>query len=199
MDTFAHVRAGKRPTTQAAEGLPRWRWTTADIERLTAAGCFDDMDRIELIGGEMVPMPADGRRHSILVDRIFDLWVTREPARLRVGEEKQFNLDEATYTKPDILVWRRGLEVPDVRGPDALLVVEVADSSLSKDLDVKRRLYAAFGVREYWVIAAENLTTTIHTDPQADDYASVVDRPATALLVPRFASALSVQLSDLGA
>jgi len=55
----------RRPTTQAAEGLPRWCWTVAEIERLAATGFFNEYDQFELLGGEIVPMmsPA-GRRHE---------------------------------------------------------------------------------------------------------------------------------------
>jgi hypothetical protein len=58
--------AQQHPTTQAAEGLPRWRWTVAEIERLTAAGYFHEDDRFELLGGEIVPMSPKGRRHEII-------------------------------------------------------------------------------------------------------------------------------------
>jgi hypothetical protein len=47
-----------RPTTQAAEGVPRLRWTLAEFERLTEFGILTEDDRIELIGGELVPMVA---------------------------------------------------------------------------------------------------------------------------------------------
>jgi hypothetical protein len=52
-----------RPATRAAEGLPRWRWTVAETERLAAAGFFNEYDRFELLGGEIVPgMSPAGRR-----------------------------------------------------------------------------------------------------------------------------------------
>ena len=41
------------PTTQAADGLPRRRWTTAELERMVAAGILDPNERFELIGGEI--------------------------------------------------------------------------------------------------------------------------------------------------
>jgi hypothetical protein len=45
-----------RPTTRAAEGLPRWRWTVAEIETIAMAGYFHDEERFELLGGEIVPI-----------------------------------------------------------------------------------------------------------------------------------------------
>ena len=53
-------------TTTAAEGLPRRRFTVAELEQMTAAGILDEDERIELIGGEIVPMSAKGNHHEIL-------------------------------------------------------------------------------------------------------------------------------------
>jgi hypothetical protein len=53
-----------RPTTQAAEGVPRLRWTLSEFERLTELGVFAEDDRIELIGGELVPLSPKGNRHE---------------------------------------------------------------------------------------------------------------------------------------
>jgi Uma2 family endonuclease len=185
-------------TTQAAEGLPRWRWTIDELVRLTELGVFSDMEPFELFGGEMVPMSPVGRRHTIIADHLADRWTLADPTHVRAGEEKQFNLDDTTYAKPDVLVWPRGIEVPDLRGPTVMLVVEVADSSLKKDRVFKRHLYAAFGVREYWVIDANSFTARVHQDLVNGDYASVADHPTTDLLTPTLAPALAIRLADLG-
>ena len=53
-----------RPTTQAAEGLPRWRWTLAEFDRFIDLGILDADDKVELIGGELVQMSAKGIAHE---------------------------------------------------------------------------------------------------------------------------------------
>jgi hypothetical protein len=53
-------------TTQAAEGMPRRRWSVAELEEMTATGIIAEDERIELIGGEVVPMSPKGRRHEIV-------------------------------------------------------------------------------------------------------------------------------------
>ena len=58
-----------RPTTQAAEGVPRLRWTLAEFERLAELGIFTEEDRIELIEGELVPMSPKGNRHELVRGR----------------------------------------------------------------------------------------------------------------------------------
>jgi Uma2 family endonuclease len=138
---------------RAAEGLPRRRWTTAELERIAATGVFADArgseERLELIGGQAVPMSPKGNRHEIVRDELSALLRMLVPPEARVSDEAQFNLDEDTYTQPDILVRPASILVPFVRGPDALLAIEVGDWSLSYDLTMKARIHAAHGVREH--------------------------------------------------
>lgn len=191
------IRRPALRTTQAAEGLPRWRWTTAEFIRLSDLGAFTAEDTFELIGGEIVPMSPAGRRHEVLREELEEILRSRLSDGIRVVAEPQLNLDEATYTKPDILVRPAGVRSPDVRGATALLVIEITDSSLTYDLQTKAPLYAAHGVREYWVIDAHTLETTVHREPSATGYASTARVPPTDRLVPSLAPALAVSLAEL--
>ena len=74
-------------TTQAAEGLPRLRWTLADLERLTGLGVFTEDDRIELIGGELVPMSPKGNRHENVKALLSDWMYRRLPEGLLLTGE----------------------------------------------------------------------------------------------------------------
>jgi Uma2 family endonuclease len=143
-----------RQATLAADGVPRWRWTVAEIERMAADGYFRDEERFELVGGEIVPMSPKGRRHEIIRGRSSFRLVKWAPDGEFVITEPQFNLDDDTYLHPGILVHPAAIETPDVRGGDVLVAVEVADSSLHYDLNTKAPICAACGVREYWVINA---------------------------------------------
>jgi Uma2 family endonuclease len=193
-----HVKLGRpRPTTQAADGLPRWRWTTAELLRLVEVGVLDADEKFELIGGEIVPMSPRGRRHEVIADELAQYWHPLAPPDVRIGVERQFNLDDATFTDPDLLVRPAHIKSYDLRGETALLVVEVADTSWKKDTGIKAGVYAAFGVREYWVINAETLVTLVHRAPAAGVYTSIVEVPAGETLTPELAQALSVRLAAL--
>jgi len=192
------VRQQLRPTTRAAEGLPRWRWTVAEMERIAAGGFFRDHDQFELIGGEMVPMmsPA-GRRHETI-----RLELARRMSRLAsdavmVASEPQFNLALDTFVKPDILVHPYAIKSYDLRGADAWLAIEVAETSLSYDLKTKRPLYASHGVPEYWVINAATLMTTVHRQPAGDTYADTVEVGPDTRLAPSLAPELALSLNEL--
>ena len=162
-----------RPATQAAEGVPRWRWTTAELLAMVDAGIFHPEERFELIEGEIVPMPTEGRRHATLADELAQCWYPRTLSGVAISIERQFNLSDATYTKPDLFVRPSTIKAYDLKGPDVLLVVEVADTSLAYDSGLKARIYAKFGVREYWVINAHTLETRVHRRPSASGYAEV--------------------------
>jgi Uma2 family endonuclease len=188
----------KRPATQAAEGLPRWRWTVAELERIAQAGFFTEYDEFELIGGEMVPMSPEGNRHVIVRVELAFRFCRMASEGLMVAVEPQFNLSSDTYLKPDILVHPRVIKTPHLRPADAPLLVEIADTSLRYDIKTKMPLYAEHGVPEYWVIHAATLMTTVHRRPAGNGYAFVEEVSPDARLVPSLVPELAVTLGALG-
>lgn len=186
-----------RPTTRAADGLPRWSWTVAEIERMAAGGYFRDEDRFELVGGEIVPMSPKGRRHEIDRGALAFRFSRAAPEGVFVVSGPQLNLAEDTYAVPDVLVRPAAIKTPDMRGGDALLVVEIADTSLAYDLQTKARLYASHGVREYWVINAATLAATIYSEPSGSTYATIRETAAGGLISTALAPALAVSLAAL--
>jgi Uma2 family endonuclease len=187
----------RRPPTSAADGLPRWRWTVAEIEKLSADGYFRDDERFELVGGEIVPMSAKGRRHEIIRGELALRMSRSTSDDIFVISEPQFNLTDDTYLMPDILVHSATIRTPDVRGSDALLVIEVAETSLRYDINTKAPIYAAHGVPEYWVINAATLATIVYQEPSGPTYESVQEVASNAMLAPSRVPAFAVSLGTL--
>lgn len=161
------------------------------------SGVLHPEERVELIDGEIIAMNAKGNRHEIVRSELAHFWARRCPDDVKLAQEPGFNLHEHEQPQPDILIYPAALLVPYVRGAQALLVVEVSDSSLSLDLKVKAPKYAEFGVREYWVIDVETLTTTVHLVARPEGYASVTTRAGSELLMPSLVPSLAVRLADL--
>ena len=184
-------------TTQAAEGLPRWRWTTAELLRLDELGVFDGQDDFELIGGEIVPMSPSGRQHEVLREELENWLRAHVTANASIIAEPQLNLADDTYTKPDILVRPAAIRTPDVRGDTALLVIEVSDTRYPYDTGAKAALYALHGVQEYWVIHARSRMTRVYRQPSASGYSDIREAAENEALVPLLAPALAVRLADL--
>jgi Uma2 family endonuclease len=194
-----HLRATTLPpTTQAAEGLPRRRWSVAEIEAMVAKGIIDEAERFELIGGEVVPMSAKGARHELVKIALNRFFQRAAPEHLEIAQATTLRLDKDTFVEPDFCVFRRGLDLKALDGGMVLLAVEVADSSLTYDIGRKSRIYAAYGVREAWVVNANTLVTRVHRQLSAHGYAYVEDEAYGRRLVPELAPELAVSLSDLG-
>ena len=75
--------------------------------------------------------------------------------------------------------------------------MEVAVSSLSYDRGLKARLYARYGVPEFWVIDADERIAWIHRDPKGDAWSSITERGATDLLTTSTLPSFSVRLADI--
>ncbi len=192
------------PTTQEAEGLPRRRFTVAELERMTKAGILPEDERLELIGGEVVPMSPKGARHEALKMELNELWMRIKPGSLQLLQETTFRLGADTYLEPDFIVWPRGAgartgQLAGLTAETALLAVEIADSSLAYDLGRKANVYARFGVRELWVIDAVRLTVRVHVEPDEalGLYRRITNHGADETLTPEFAPALTLRLGDL--
>ncbi|WP_158813039.1 Uma2 family endonuclease [Methylocapsa sp. S129] len=184
--------------TRAAEGLPRRRFTVAEVEAMVAAGVMEEDERIELIGGELVPMSPKGNQHEVVKVALLRRWYRAAPDDCNLAPETTFRLSDDTYLEPDVVIYRRAEGLRRLSGPAALLVVEIADSSLRYDMGRKAALYASFGVRELWVVDAVKLSARIFRAPSDKGYGETLDFSAADRLVPLVApAAFALQLDEL--
>jgi Uma2 family endonuclease len=175
------------PVTRAAEGLPRRAFTVADVERMVEVGLIPPDERLEIIGGEIVPMSPKGNRHEQIKVALNMLWGRACPQGFAFAAETAVRPDPYNYLEPDFIIFDRRVELASLKGPDLLLAVELADSSLGYDLGRKAQLYAAFGARELWVVNAARRVTHVHLYPGPAGYESIVVRGADERLQPNFA------------
>jgi Uma2 family endonuclease len=195
---YLNLRDEKLPwATQAAEGMPRRRFTVAELEAMVSAGILDEHERIELIGGEVVPMSPKGNRHEILKHALTHYWARRLPDRLTFATETTFRLTPDTYLEPDFVFFDRAAGIKGLKAKTAHFVVEIADSSFAYDIGRKAALYASFGIPELWVIHAVRLETRIHREPAESGYRRVEDLSSCEELAPLFAPELAVKLCQL--
>jgi Uma2 family endonuclease len=184
--------------TSAAEGLPRRRFTVAEVEAMVAAGVMEQDERVELIGGELVPMSPKGNHHEVLKAALLRRWYRATPDEFGLVPETTFRLSDDTYLEPDVVIYSRASGIRGLTGANVLLVVEIADSSLRYDTGRKAALYASFGIRELWVIDAVRLTTRIFHEPAADGYRNAQDFGPSDGLIPLIApEAFALRLDEL--
>ncbi|MBV8795306.1 MAG: Uma2 family endonuclease, partial [Hyphomicrobiales bacterium] len=129
---------------------------------------------------------------------LVDRWIRARPVEVHVAQETTFRLSEDTYLEPDVVIYPRTTGIRGLSANNALLVVEIADSSLRYDAGRKAALYASFGIRELWVIDAVRLTTRVFRDPAADGYRNIQDFGPTDRLTPLIApEAFALRLDGL--
>ncbi len=184
-------------TTRAGDGLPRRAWTGEEVQGMIEAGIIRHGEPFELIGGDLVAMAAKGNHHETLKVSLQNYLGKARAEDIRVASETPLRLGPHDEPEPEFIVYPKGMKPGDVRGETVLLVVEIADSSLPVDHNVKAPLYARFGVREYWVINARRLVTTVYRDPGSSGYRSCVEVPGSELLSPLSAPSLAVRLVEL--
>jgi len=196
-----HFRRRTEPdapvTTQAAEGLPRRCWTVEDIEAIVEAGIISPDERFELIGGEAVPMSHKGYRHERVKNALARHFMVAVKPPLDVAIETTMRLGDQSLFEPDIAI----VEVPSGASAyqidQARLVIEVADTSLAYDTERKAAVYAAFGLKELWVVNAVSLVTTVFRGPGDAGYASMTEVGPDTELRPLFDPGLACRLGDL--
>ncbi len=166
----------------------RRRFSRAEYHRMAEVGILGEDDRVELIRGEIVQMSPIGRRHKAFVGNLNQLLAVRLAGRAVVWMQNPIVLGEDTEPQPDLAVLRRGAvsyKDRDACGEDALLLIEVADSSLAYDRSTKLRLYAEAGIPEYWLVDCASETVEIYRTPGAEGYRDVSRVGATATLTPQ--------------
>jgi Uma2 family endonuclease len=180
--------------------LPRHRITVDEYYRMDEVGLLAPDVRTELIDGEVIEMPRMGSPHAGTVGQLQHLLipVTSHPAQLRV--QLPVRLDNYSEPQPDLAVVLSRKDFYRSRHPmpaDTLLIIEVSDSSLRFDRDVKVPLYARHQVPEVWVVDLEHDRIHFFRSPQNGAYTDVshTEKPAAVALTAM--PGVTVDLSEL--
>jgi len=183
-------------STVAEAHIERHRFTRADFHSMAEAGILGSDERVELIEGEIVDRAPIGNRHVRAVDVLTAALTSAVGNRGIVSIQGPIVLSEFSEPEPDVGVYRYREDFyrDRDRGPeDVLLLVEVADSSLRYDTEVKLPLYARHRVPEVWLVdlVAERLVR--YRDPSPQGYrASDVVADLTVVPVPGLAAVVDL-------
>jgi Uma2 family endonuclease len=139
-------------------------------------GILQPSERTELIAGQILFMAAKGTPHVLslrLLSTALDRLLTDLP--FFVSTQDPIQLDDFSEPEPDCAVVRGTALNYATQHPnanDVVLVVEIADSTLKYDTEVKDKFYAQSGIADYWVLDIKNRQIHIFRDPTDIGYAS---------------------------
>ena len=160
------------------------RWTVAEYHRMADSGLLSTSDRVELIEGEMIDMAPIGSRHAYLVDKLVQV-LTRNSGSCLVRAQNPILLGERSEPQPDVaLVRDKSYMEAHPTASDVLLIIEVADTTLEYDRDVKLSLYARHGIPEVWLLDVNAREITVYREPTGGQYRLIRKPTATETVSP---------------
>jgi Uma2 family endonuclease len=184
------------------DGSQRFLWTKEQYRNLSELGLLEEV-RVELIEGEIIQMPAIDSRHFTSV-----LLTTRALQSVFsegfvVASQNGFNASPRSEPQPDVAVYQGGIrDFAEALPTAAVLIVEVADTTLRSDRDRKARLYASAGVPEYWIVNLRNDVLEVHRQPLTDAQSPIAYQSIQTLMqadtvTPLAASTVPISVADL--
>jgi Uma2 family endonuclease len=180
------------------------RWKRAEYERLVDLGVFEG-DPVELIGGHLIVAEPQNSPHATAVGAADDALRAVLPSGFIVRAQMPIALDDESAPEPDLaVVAGRRADYGHGHPTRAVLVVEVADSSLHFDRHDKGSLYARGRIAEYWIVNLIDRVLEVYRDPEPDPaaahgwrYRSVSRLASPAVVAPVALSGAQVRVADL--
>jgi Uma2 family endonuclease len=170
---MAVVAPALAETVTAAATRERYRFTRHVYHGLVDAGIFTEDSRVELIGGDIIRMSPVNSAHAGTLKDLVGLMTAGLAERAVYGVQDPIVIADDSEPQPDLTLckpradkYRQSHPTPN----DIWLVVEVADSSLRYDREVKMPLYAAAGIVEMWLLDLNARVLEVYRTPSADGY-----------------------------
>ena len=174
-------------------------FTVESYQRLAELGVLGEDDRVELIAGQVVAMTPIGDRHASCVRRLHDLFARRALELAIIDVQNPVVLGANDAPQPDLAVLKRRADgyPRHPRARDILLVIEVADTTLAYDRDVKIPLYAGAGIPEAWLVDLVANAINVYRGPSEDGYRDVVTGTRGEPLRPLFLPGVAIAAAEI--
>ena len=204
MTTQAKVPAAS-PAPAVAGAVPAFtpqtrKFTVAEYYRMAEVGILGPDERVQLIEGEIIVMPPAGPGHADNVNEFNEVLAQYAPGRFRISIQNPVRLNDGSEPEPDVALLRRRPEGYGAAHPtpaDVLLIIEVADSSLEYDRQVKAHIYGRAGIPETWVRNLPEDCIERFTQPGADGYSEHTVHHRGETLTPVALPDLELAVDDL--
>ena len=180
--------------------LERWHFNVDQYYRLAEVGVLQPDDRVELIEGEIIRMPPIGSPHAARVKRISYVLRSVFERRAIVSVQDPVRLDDFSEPVPDVAILKPREDFYAAHHPtpeDVLLIVEVSDSTILTDRNVKVPLYARNGIPEIWLVNLPKQVIEVYSEPAEGKYQKAVTfNPGEVLTSPTLAN-LSLRVEEI--
>jgi Uma2 family endonuclease len=156
--------------------LNTFRLNISQYHQMSEAGIFSENDKVELINGEIIEMSPIGRRHTACVNRLNSVFSQLLGNKVIIAVQNPIILNNLSEPEPDIALLKPRADFYESGHPqpqDIFLLIEVADSSLEYDRDVKIPLYASSGISEVWLVDIYEQVIIVYRYPSENGYSDI--------------------------
>ncbi len=147
--------------------LPK-RFTLDEYNRLAELNFFNEDDRVELVRGEIIQMIAKGTPHSVCGTRLNREITKLIDDRATARTQEPLQLPPNSAPEPDYAIVQNREDdylASHPNSEDVMVVIEISDSSLSYDQEIKLKLYAESGIQNYWIFNLRESILEVYSDP----------------------------------
>ena len=159
----------------------KYKFKVKDVERMYEAGIFRPDEKVELLNGEVVKLSPIGLKHTIIVDNLVEILgdLIREDKNLKetysLRIQNPIFLSQENLPEPDVAVvdksFRKEKQHPKAKHIELLL--EVSDTTIEKDRQIKLPIYAKYKVKQVWIIDLNENQIEVYTNPYKKEYLNV--------------------------
>jgi Uma2 family endonuclease len=156
--------------------LLRRKFTVKQYHKMVEAGILKEDERVELIRGEIIEINSISSRHAACVSRLNQFFLFRLSKSVIVSCQNPVELNDNSEPQPDISLLRRKADFYESGHPksqDILLVVEVADTTVESDRQIKIPLYAENGIVEVWLVDINQQCIEVYREPSPNGYQNI--------------------------
>ncbi len=156
--------------------LLKRKFSVKEYNQMPQAGILKEEERVELIRGEIVKMSPIGRHHAACVNRLNQLFSQRLSNRVLVSAQNPVELDDYSEPEPDIALLEPKADFYESGHPkpaEIFLIVEVGDSTIKYDREVKIPLYAEDNIIEVWLVDLNGQCLEVYRQPSASGYQQI--------------------------
>lgn len=151
----------------------RKKFTVGQYHQMIESGILTDRDHVELIQGEIIEMSPVGRHHAACVDRLTELLVLKLFRKALIRVQSPILLSDNSEPQPDLSILQRREDFYNAGHPtpnNIFALVEVSDSTIEFDRDVKVPIYAQEQIPEIWLVNLNNTQIERYCQPIDDTY-----------------------------
>lgn len=174
------------------------RWTRQEYEHMIAAGVFHPEARLELIDGAIYTVTPQGSEHATAVQLVEDALRFAFRKGYTIRTQLPLALGESSEPEPDVAVVTGAPRDYRAAHPTtAVLVVEVADTSLDFDRGRKALTYARAGIQDYWIVNLTDRLVEVYRQPREARYRRQENVSPTDSVQPLARPGSSIPVADM--